>query len=167
MLSMEAHGIKICPWGQYSHKGHQEKMEKMLRFMDSGGQPYWHERGMARVVRRWGSGVIETPGKGKRIIPDNDFDFLVLVDNETHWQTYMSDMKDKCEFLQFYCNRSEEWGIWRFYIWLIGDPLKYANLMPLYKRNATHGQLHPFHIEPEGKWSRLDSVKEQKFKSSV
>eukprot|EP00581_Thalassiosira_minuscula_P033311 CAMPEP_0183787132 /NCGR_PEP_ID=MMETSP0739-20130205/67387_1 /TAXON_ID=385413 /ORGANISM="Thalassiosira miniscula, Strain CCMP1093" /LENGTH=237 /DNA_ID=CAMNT_0026031209 /DNA_START=252 /DNA_END=965 /DNA_ORIENTATION=+ len=147
---------ELCAAEVYSTDAHMERLGAVFAFLESYKRPYWHNRGLARIATRFGAGLIEVkPGFIHN--PDDDLDMMVLVDNETHFDTMLHHMEDHCP-PQLFCVIKVQWNIPRLYIYKIGLPVKYANVMPLYQRNATHGQLHPFHKEKVGRWIPLNDI---------
>ena len=88
--------------------------------------------------------------------PDDTFDFKVLAHNESHWLATIHHMTEHCLDALF-CTVKVQWSIPRLYIWQVGLLVKHTNLMPIYRRNATYAQYHPFH-KALGEWKRMDKI---------
>lgn len=155
-MTMNNHSDALCVAEKRSSDNHVENMGKMFAFLESYERPYWHNRGLARIASRFGAGLIEVK-PGFITGPDHDFDLMMLVGNESHWNATIHHMKEHCP-PRLFCVIQVQWNIPRLYIWKIGLPVKYANIMPVYHRNATHGQLHPFHRRKVGTWKLLDDI---------
>ena len=155
-MKMNNYSDSLCSAEKYSSDLHVKNMGLMFTLVESYKLPYWHNRGLARIASRYGSGLVEVK-RGNIINPDHDFDLMLLVKNETHWLTTINHMVEHCPE-QLFCVVQVQWNIPRLYIWKIGLPVKYANLMPVYHRNITHGQYHPFHNNKVGVWTRLDDI---------
>ena len=114
-MKMNNYSDSLCSAEKYSSDLHVKNMGLMFTLVESYKLPYWHNRGLARIASRYGSGLVEVK-KGNIINPDHDFDLMLLVKNETHWLTTINQMVEHCP-KELFCVVQVQWNIPRLYIW--------------------------------------------------
>ena len=98
---MNNYSDALCSAEKRNSDKHTKKIGTMFAFLDSYEYPYWHNRGLARVASRFRAGSVEmTPGL--MVVPDDNFNFLVLVHNKRHWLATIQHMAEHCLEALFY-----------------------------------------------------------------